>query len=310
MLQPVKLTSAPVVLIIYKRTDLLQRIVDVLNTIEIDTLFIVGDGPKGIPDEIHVSETRTLAESIKAKNVIRLYSPENIGVKANVSRGISEALRYSDRAIILEDDCLPNKEFFITCNRISKLLAADQSLAGFCGSSFLPGQKKQGVWRSRKFNVWGWMVNKPVWDSFLESGFLLRDSASLRKEVKHLRPLPLLSQLEIKRIIKRLDAIDTWDVQFETYCVSRGHHFIKPRQNLVQNIGFGQSATNTKNFGESLSLLAAGEAINLLPPLLRVNRLFDSIEAARRIWLLVRELFSKRTALPALARLKRNQEFG
>ena len=248
-------------MIIFKRTETLQRIVDELNKHEISKLYIIADGPRTQEEKVETDKAKYLAENISAKSVEKIYSKENQGLRLNLTAGITSAFEDSEQLIILEDDCLPSEAFLESCERLRTELADDRTLAGFCGSSFLPKGFNQKLWRSSKFSVWGWMADKQAWSGFIDSGFLELDSKTLMSHRSSLNKLPPLARWEMVRIMRVLDEIDTWDVQFETFCIEKGYDYLKPKQNLVRNIGFGTGATNTGEFGSSLSLEAKGSAI-------------------------------------------------
>ena len=252
--------TVPIALVIFKRTETLQLIVDELSKHEISKLYIIADGPRTDGERLDTSRARAIAESLKANEVTEIYSNVNLGLKKNLASGISKAVEQSEHLIVLEDDCLPSAAFLESCSALTEDLEMDESIAGFCGSTFLPPFLTQRLWRSAKFNVWGWMVDRNVWLEFMDSGFLEMDSRELRNRKSLLNKLPPLAKWEMLRIIKGLDKIDTWDIQFEMFCLSKNYDFLKPTQNLVTNIGFGKEATNTGEFGESLSLNAGGSA--------------------------------------------------
>lgn len=254
--------TVPLALIIFKRTDTLQKIANELNRHDITTLYLIADGPRNHDERQLTSEARKIAESISAQNVVKLYSEVNLGLKRNLTRGITTAMQMAEHLIVLEDDCLPSASFLESCENISGAWDSVDSLAGFCGSSFLPVKKNRKVWRSAKFNVWGWMAKSSAWMAFIESGFLEMSSKELASETSCLRRLPALAQWELRRIIRNLDSIDTWDVQFEIFCLQSNFEFLKPTANLVTNVGFDSEATNTVRIGASLSLQAANNSVS------------------------------------------------
>ena len=286
--------DVPIALIIFKRTETLRRIVDELNKHEISKLYIIGDGPRTDDERLETSRARAIAESAKANEVIRVYSEENVGLKRNLTSGISRAVDQSERLIVLEDDCLPSAAFLESCSELKENLSMNEAIAGFCGSTFLPSHRTQRLWRSAKFNVWGWMVDRNVWLEFIDSGFLEMGSNELQKHSSVLNKLPSLAKWEMLRIIKGLDDIDTWDIQFEMFCLSKNYDFLKPTRNLVTNIGFGEGATNTTEFGESLSLKAGGSAIELtsIPPKRQVG--LEWLEHSTKFARLLIELVGKK----------------
>jgi hypothetical protein len=119
-------------------------------------------------------------------------------------------------------------------------------------------------------------------------------SKELQMHISLLNKLPPLAKWEMLRIIKGLDNIDTWDIQFEMFCLSKNYDFLKPTQNLVTNIGFGEGATNTAEFGESLSLKAVGSAIEQasIPPKRQLG--LEWLEHSTKFARLLMELISKK----------------
>lgn len=247
--------ETPLVLITFKRTDTLAQIVRQLDKYSLATLYIVSDGPRSETEAVEVLAARQLAETINAENVHKIYSHENLGLKSNLTRGISEALGSCDEVIVLEDDCLPSLDFLDNCDELSQKLRENPSLAGYCASSFLPSRLRQFLWISRKFNVWGWIVKREAWTKFIESGMLARSGEQILSSSPKLSGLPFLAKYEIRRILRHLHLLDTWDVQFEVFCIENRLRFLKSSKNLVTNIGFDSAATNI-GFGKSLSLPA------------------------------------------------------
>ena len=286
--------TVPIALVIFKRTDTLQQIAEELNKHEISKLYIVADGPSTPEEEVETDRARSTAEKINAQSVERIYSEKNLGLRLNLTAGITRAFEDSEQLIILEDDCLPSEAFLESCERMRMELADDITLAGFCGSSFLPKGFKQKLWRSSKFSVWGWMANKQAWSEFIHSGFLKFDSKTLLSRSASLNKLPPLAKWEMVRIMKVLDEIDTWDVQFETFCIENGYDFLKPKQNLVRNIGFGEGATNTGEFGSSLSLEAKGSAIAETEIPSNKSQFFEWLEHSSRFSRLLGEFIQTR----------------
>ena len=286
--------TVPIAIIIFKRTKTLQPIVDALNRHEISKLYIIADGPKTPEEKVQTDKARSLAEKINAENIRKIYSLGNQGLRLSLTKGITKAFEDSEQLIILEDDCLPSDAFLESCERLSEDLATNPKMAGFCGSSFLPWSSNQNLWRSSKFNVWGWMANKHPWNAFIDSGFLEFDSKELMSHRSSLNNLPPLARWEMIRIMKVVDEIDTWDVQFETFCIENGHDFLKPKQNLVKNIGFGEGATNTGEFGSSLSVSPYGLTITETGIPANKSQFLEWLEHSSRFARLLGEFIQKR----------------
>ena len=70
--------------------------------------------------------------------ITRCYSDCNIGLRRNVSEGLGWVFSQTERAIILEDDCLPHPSFFPFCEELLERYAEDRHVAMIGGTNFDP----------------------------------------------------------------------------------------------------------------------------------------------------------------------------
>ena len=112
----------PVVLIIYNRHEILKKILAVLDKVKIKKLYIIADGPKNNKNDIEkVNQTRKLIEQNYKNLKIKIYSKKNLGLKKRIITGLDLVFAKEKAAIILEDDCLPSKDFFMFINIMLKV---------------------------------------------------------------------------------------------------------------------------------------------------------------------------------------------
>lgn len=109
----------PVVLIVFKRADCTERVIDALREIRPQKLWIVADGARQDRQEEleQVSAVRRLLdERIDwTCDLRRVYSEMNIGCAHRVVSGLNTVFSEEEEAIILEDDCVPHETFFSFC---------------------------------------------------------------------------------------------------------------------------------------------------------------------------------------------------
>ena len=282
--------ETPIVLVTFKRQDSLKKIVELLKQYEIKNLVIVSDGPRSADEARAVNEVRTLLDTLDAENLIKIYADSNRGLKENLTEGVSAALEQSTEALVLEDDCIPSHQFLELCDKLAFRLRNNSALAGFCGTSFLPSFLPVFFWTSRKFNVWGWIAKREVWREFIASDMLAMNGQQLLAKRPRLEGLPPLARYELRRILKNLHKLDTWDVQFEIFCIERGLSFLKNSRNHVRNEGFDTNATNV-GIGKSLSLSVqeAGLRSERLNP---HSVILDYLEHSNKIRMLMGDLLS------------------
>lgn len=82
----------------------------------------------------------------------------NMGLCQRISSGITWAFEIVDKAIILEDDCVPDPSFFHFCADILERYEADERVMMISGNNHLFGRTgtADSYYFSRYPHVWGW----------------------------------------------------------------------------------------------------------------------------------------------------------
>ena len=107
--------KTPIAYIIFNRPRHTSETFAAIRAQRPATLLIIADGPRpGHPtDADRCREAREIVEQIDWPcKVLHNYAAQNIGCKGRVSSGLDWVFEQVERAIILEDDCLPNEDFF------------------------------------------------------------------------------------------------------------------------------------------------------------------------------------------------------
>ena len=114
--------STPVVLIAFNRPRLTRRTLEAIREAKPEELYLVADGPRS-----DRREDADLCAAVRAElegvdwqcEVNRKFSELNLGCEANVELGLDWVFSHVERAIILEDDCIPDPSFFPFCEELS-----------------------------------------------------------------------------------------------------------------------------------------------------------------------------------------------
>jgi hypothetical protein len=240
-----------VLLVVFNRPSLTQRVLERLREIKPAKLFVAADGPrKNKPaDEQLVRQTRALIETHVDWNceVKTLFREENLGCGKAVSEAITWFFEQNETGIILEDDCLPSPGFFSFCEELLKRYKDNERIMHIGGTNFQDGLQRGNAsyYFSSIVHVWGWASWRRAWKhyDFNVSGldqFLAQKKISNyyndRKAVAYWKGI--FTQMKNR-------GLNTWDHQW-TYSVWKQEGLaIIPQKNLVSNIGFGDSATHT-----------------------------------------------------------------
>ena len=226
-------------------------------------MFVVADGPRPeIGGEAAAcAATRLLIEQIDWPCVVRrCFSDVNLGCGLRPASGIDWVFSQVDRAIILEDDCLPNPSFFVFCEQLLDKYANDPRVMHINGTNFssAPLPIKGSYSFSKVVSCWGWATWRRAWryhDPAVRDFPNLDLRRVLREAISHPRMITEFASM-LATAHQRSGAVSYWDYQWALACWSRGGNAILPRENLVSNCGCGPDATHTFDEKSGLANLA------------------------------------------------------
>ena len=247
--------TAPVVLLVFNRPEQTRRVLEVLRRVKPPTLFVVADGPRpDVPlDAPACAEVRQIISQGVDWNarVLLHYAEVNLGLRRRVSSGLDWVFEQVDRAIVLEDDCVPHPSFFQFCTELLAHYEHDTRVGVITGDNFQPQPFTcaASYYFSRYNHCWGWASWRRAW-TFFDEGMArwpaLRDTGWL----DGLFPDPGHAHYWA-RIFDGVHErrINSWAYAWTFACWSQHLLTAIPQVNLVANIGFGETATNTRGGG-------------------------------------------------------------
>jgi hypothetical protein len=248
--------NTPVVLIIFNRPDLTAQVLASIKHARPRQLFVVADAPRPThpEDQRLCAETRALVEQIDWDcEVLRNYADTNMGCAHRVASGLSWVFEHVERAIILEDDCLPEASFYQFCEELLERYRDDERVMMISGNNFLLGQYE--VPHSYFFHtytgMWGWATWRRAWrhhDLAIRHWPQLRNTSWLADILPDPRAVRYWHAVFESAYASAGD-FDTWDAQWYFALWSQHGLAAAPRVNLVTNIGFRPDATHTKGKG-------------------------------------------------------------
>jgi hypothetical protein len=241
--------DTPVALIFYNRPHTTQLVIDRLRALEPRQMFLIQDGPRlGHPNDVEgVEQARAVAESIDWDcQITRIYAAENMGLKARVSSGLDEVFRSVDRAIILEDDCVPDASFFPYATELLERYANDERVGTISGNNFLRGTSvtDDSYYFTRDVRIWGWATWRRVWEDFSDNG--LNHQWSTADAKRALEGFPSKARRKtLLAMAANAHRVNSWALPLVLHCQRRGYLSAVPVVNLVANVGFGKGSTHT-----------------------------------------------------------------
>jgi len=244
--------KAPVTVMFYRRPDHLRQVMATIREVRPELLFGVSDGPKeGNPEVFQgVLESRKVfRETIDWPCQWKLLErPTNLGVRRSVDQGLDWVFKQVEETIILEDDTVPDRAFFLfAAELLEKYRNVPKigSINGSCHDDPADWLSADSYRFSRYHHSWGWATWRRAWQFYDRKQTLLE-----RSKDRNWRKLQGLTQREWAYWDRNFSyayggRLDTWDYQWTLSLWDRQMATILPRTNLVRNIGFDSLGTNT-----------------------------------------------------------------
>jgi len=239
--------TTPVALVIFKRTGTARRVLDAIRRAVPPELYVIGDGPRpevdGEAEAVH--ETRELVESAVDWDceLHTHYAEDNMGGPERIPSGIDWVFEHTDRAIILEDDFLPDVTFFRYCDELLERYAGTDEVMHIGGNNAgVPPDVDTSYFLSWLTRTSGWATWRDAWQQFDTD---LTAWPDLRKRAVLEERFETETMVEAHRDM--FDALhhgdrNNWDSIWQYTILTNDGYTALPSRNLVRHIGYGPAA--------------------------------------------------------------------
>lgn len=245
--------TTPIAFIAFNRPRHTLKTFESIRAQQPTELFLISDGPRPRhpTDTENCHHVREILAGVDWPcTVHRNYSDVNMGCKARVISGLNWVFEKVDRAIILEDDCLPNDDFYPFCQELLERYRDDARVMTITGNNFQDGQLRgdDSYYFSKYNHIWGWATWRRAWQkndptlSFWPTWKISSDWVTHSPD--H------LERAHWSGIFDQMyrNEIDTWDYPWTANIWYHGGLIATPNVNLVTNIGFGPDGTHTVSY--------------------------------------------------------------
>ena len=244
--------DVPILILAFNRPDRLRDLIDRLREIRPSTLFLAVDGPRkgNESDDRLVPQVRSLVHEIDWPCSIQTnFRSENLGCGKAVSSAIDWFFSRVEAGIILEDDVLPNTDFFTFCDQLLTRYADDDRVFAISGCNFAPQEhiEQPASYRfSAITHVWGWATWRRAWEAYRYDMRDWRRRLPMKRRWKAMGAnLGGLIYWTAVFDWMRFGKIDTWDYQWSLAQMAHGGLTATSNVNLTDNVGFALDATHT-----------------------------------------------------------------
>lgn len=249
--------TTPVTFIVFNRPERTAEVFAAIRAARPSQLLVIADGPRANmeADPAKCAAVRAVIAGVDWPcQVLRRFSDANIGLRRSISEGLDWVFDQVERAIILEDDCLPHPSFFPFCEELLDHYAEDRQIAMISGTNFDPAHLApsgdESYYFSRFCHIWGWATWRRAWklcDHEMKEWLSLRRTNWLMKKCGNRTAENFWRRHFDDSYVRNRDGLNTWDIPWLFACWRHDLLSIVPRNNLVANIGFGLDAAHTKS---------------------------------------------------------------
>lgn len=252
---------------VFNRPETTKRVWAAIRQAAPEKLLIVADGPRHNEEKAKCLATRAITEEINWPcEVTRNYAEKNLGCRQRVSSGLDWVFQNAERAIILEDDCLPSESFFYFCEELLEKYRTNEKIKQVAGLNTQAGNKKFHCKDSYYFSqipqIWGWASWRRAWRNYdvdMNDWPEFKNSEEFKKILPNFSVRQYWQHLWDHIYQDKNPATSTWDAQWFYAVVKNQGLSIVPQKNLITNIGFSVEATHAKGSQDEKNNLSRTE---------------------------------------------------
>lgn len=276
--------QTPVILIIFNRPRLTERVFAEIANAKPRQLFVIADGPRRdrVDDDERCRETRAIIERVDWNcEVYKNYSQVNLGCGRRPATGIGWAFEKVEEAIILEDDCVPHPTFFRFCEELLEKYRNEARVMQIAGTNLVSRQSPlpYSYAFTTHLSCWGWATWRRAWkyhDMTCRSWPTFGQGNRLCEILRDQTLMNYYARFFDLAFRKKGD-VDFWDYQWLFACWNQGGLSVAPNRTLITNIGWGPDATHTFGEADKRANIPLGEMVFPLkhPPAVARDKFAD-----------------------------------
>jgi hypothetical protein len=262
--------KTPILFILFNRLDTTQQVFEAIRVYQPEQLYIAADGPR-LEKEGEKEQCDSVREWVLSHidwecDIKTLFQSENLGCGKGPATAISWFFNHEEEGIILEDDCVPHRDFFEYAAILLEKYRDDKDIMAINSSNFQTQKRSDGSYYFSMQNgpFCAWATWKRAWKWF-DFDLTKYSEKQIVKSLKCYKTTKREKAWWIniyKGVKENIYNGSSWDYQFIFAIWAARGKSIAPNVNLSSNIGFGPEATHTT---DSNCVTANRETENILP---------------------------------------------
>ena len=236
------------VVFLFRRPLETKLLFDSLARVKPTKMYVVMDAARRDNHEeaLLVDEVKRIVDGISWETEItKLYATGNLGLRERILTGLDYVFERESKAIILEDDCIPQETFFRYAEDLLELYESNLDFGIISG--FNPRElhdKPESYHFVYTPYIWGWATWSRIWQEFRSSPQVEQWGGDQTQVVLETFDHPSAKR-SFERMMSMAARLNTWDISFDVFLRENRKLNIIPSVNLIRNIGFGAGATHT-----------------------------------------------------------------
>ena len=251
--------NTAVLFLVFNRLDTTKQVFEAIRLAKPPRLYIAADGARGSregdKEKVQAVRDYVMSNIDWSCEVRTLFREQNLGCMNAVSSAITWFFENEEMGIILEDDILPESQFFEYMDTALSYFKDSTEIGVVCGYNPLGEFNSPAPFLACYPHIWGWGTWKRVWAKY---------SVELTDDIDEIENQVLSVALN-KRAAKciaaaarniKIGELNTWDLQFGLTVTKNKLLALYPHKNTVRNIGFNGDATHTQSGESAISFVS------------------------------------------------------
>ena len=233
----------PVVLFAYNRPQHVRRTLSCLEKNHVPLIYAFSDGARSDADRPLVEAVRSVLRSVDWCEVKSVERSENLGLGRSILTGVTEIFQRHEAAVVFEDDlvCVPGTyDYLCSALRHYRNDPRVMSVTGWTHPRVTPAGDHERPYFDGRAESLAWGAWARSWTGMTQDAWSLLQQCH-RGGIDVFRygaDLPATAKQELQK--------NVWAVRFLYWHILRRGLCLRPPRSMVEHIGYGDDATNTK----------------------------------------------------------------
>lgn len=234
----------PIVLFAYARPNHLRETLACLRENRVPLIYAFSDGPDTPEQQSAVAEVRQILRAVDWCEIVLTERSENWGLGRSILSGVTEVFEKHSALIVFEDDLICVSGTYQYLCAALEHYHDDQrvmSVTGFTHPRICPDDVGDSPYFDGRFNSWCWGTWARAWEG------MNRSALDLMQACKKQGHDPAHYGADLPMTARQAVRLNVWAIRFVYLHILKGGLCLHPPHSLVENIGSGSTASNTKD---------------------------------------------------------------